>query len=138
MPIDARAMMHIDKTGTMIHSDDDVNHGQPPQPSSPPPAITIQAVLFDLDGTLLDTEALSDRACIQAFQQYGVPVPHIVVKEERLPWVIKKQITGLPGSEWIPMVLQFAQDYWIIPQQHQPPSSDYDIDSQPKIQMPSV
>lgn len=80
----------------------------------------IQAVLFDLDGTLVDTESLSDQAMLlslkayipaHVFQQLLTP-PH---GEMLLPWELKKQILGLRGSEWGPVVLDFAQQHWQLP-----------------------
>lgn len=68
----------------------------------------IKAVLFDLDGTLLDTEALSDQAILAAF---GPSLPRSI-RDGRLPWEIKRQILGLRGAEWIPMVLSYAQENW--------------------------
>ena len=32
----------------------------------------------------------------------------------RLPWDIKGQILGMRGSEWIPMVINYAQQHWNI------------------------
>jgi HAD superfamily hydrolase (TIGR01509 family) len=66
------------------------------------PTTVIKAVLFDLDGTLLDTEALSDQAMLAAL---GVPT------HGGLPWELKKQILGLRGSEWGPIVLNYARDH---------------------------
>jgi beta-phosphoglucomutase-like phosphatase (HAD superfamily) len=74
----------------------------------------IKAVLFDLDGTLLDTESLSDKAILKAF---GESLP-VEIQEERrqagdlLPWEIKKQIVGKRGDEWIPMIIAYAQQHW--------------------------
>lgn len=75
---------------------------------------TIKAVLFDLDGTLLDTEALSDKANLKNFE--GQLPPH--VEEEikmidgRLPWEIKKQILGLRASSWVPLLTNYAKEKW--------------------------
>lgn len=77
--------------------------------------IPIKAVIFDLDGTLLDTETLSDKAMFGAF---GDSLPSDVrekIREgDKLPWEIKKQILGLRGSEWIPMVIKYAQEHWSV------------------------
>jgi len=82
-------------------------------PKLPQQKTTIKAILFDLDGTLLDTEALSDRAVLDAFgnslsssrrQKWRDP--------NRLPWELKRRILGLRGSEWIPIVLKYAADNW--------------------------
>jgi len=74
----------------------------------------IKAIIFDLDGTLLDTESLSDKAILQAF---GDSLPAKVRDERRqagdkLPWEIKQQIVGLRAGDWIPMVIAYAQKHW--------------------------
>jgi beta-phosphoglucomutase-like phosphatase (HAD superfamily) len=75
---------------------------------------SIKAVLFDLDGTLLDTEALSDKANIKVLE--GL-LPDSVQVElarngNRLPWEIKKQILGLRYSSWVPLLTSFATEEW--------------------------
>jgi pseudouridine-5'-monophosphatase len=75
---------------------------------------SIKAILFDLDGTLLDTEALSDKAVIFAF---GASLPAKIIEERaaadyRLPWEMKKQILGLRGAEWIPKAIAYGQEHW--------------------------
>eukprot|EP00591_Stephanopyxis_turris_P007203 CAMPEP_0195531460 /NCGR_PEP_ID=MMETSP0794_2-20130614/35435_1 /TAXON_ID=515487 /ORGANISM="Stephanopyxis turris, Strain CCMP 815" /LENGTH=254 /DNA_ID=CAMNT_0040663271 /DNA_START=44 /DNA_END=808 /DNA_ORIENTATION=+ len=69
----------------------------------------IKAVIFDLDGTLLDTETLADRAILDAF--IDPPLP----KDTTLPWELKKLILGKRGSEWIPIVMKYAVDHWDVP-----------------------
>lgn len=73
----------------------------------------IKAVLFDLDGTLLDTEALSDKAIIKMFDN----LPDHVLKEieqngGKLHWECKKQILGLRATSWVPIVKRFAKENW--------------------------
>ena len=74
----------------------------------------IKAVLFDLDGTLLDTEALSDRANIKNFD--CILPDHVQQQLEkdgnRLPWEIKKQILGLRASSWVPLLTTYAKENW--------------------------
>lgn len=82
--------------------------------SQQPPTKQVKAILFDLDGTLLDTEALSDKAILQAF---GDSLPLHVREErraagDRLPWELKQQIVGLRAGDWIPMVISYAQEHW--------------------------
>mmetsp|Transcript_2792 Transcript_2792/g.5815 ORF Transcript_2792/g.5815 Transcript_2792/m.5815 type:complete len:289 (-) Transcript_2792:152-1018(-) len=77
----------------------------------------IKAVIFDLDGTLLDTESLSCRAVIDSFELIDSPIPADIrsqLKEggDLLPWELKSAILGMRGSEWIPMVLGYAQERW--------------------------
>ena len=66
----------------------------------------IKAVLWDMDGTLLDTETLSDRAILDILKPS---------RENMIPWELKKPTLGLRGADWIPMVLDFARDEWKIP-----------------------
>lgn len=72
---------------------------------------TIRAVLFDLDGTLLDTETLSDQAIIQAF---GESLSKEIRNQhsEKLPWELKKQLLGKRGDEWTPIAIRYAQERW--------------------------
>ncbi|GAX15965.1 hypothetical protein FisN_22Hh185 [Fistulifera solaris] len=76
----------------------------------------IKAVLFDLDGTLLDTEALSDKAMLAVFRdQLPEDLWQSYASEGyRLPWELKKQLLGLRGSEWAPIVISYARDVWKI------------------------
>lgn len=84
----------------------------------------IKAVIFDLDGTLLDTESLSCRAVIEAFDisQYHPHVGSIpsAIREalqsqgNLLPWELKKRILGRRGTEWVPIVLGYAQEKWKV------------------------
>jgi len=74
----------------------------------------IRAILYDLDGTLLDTERLSDKAVLLAF---GDSLPSKVFEEPpmsnyTLPWELKQQILGLRGSEWAPKVISYALEHW--------------------------
>mmetsp|Transcript_23586 Transcript_23586/g.54878 ORF Transcript_23586/g.54878 Transcript_23586/m.54878 type:complete len:110 (-) Transcript_23586:1660-1989(-) len=75
---------------------------------------SVNAVIFDLDGTLLDTEALSDKAIIKAF---GDSLPENIRAElreggDRLPWEIKSQLLGKRGDEWTPLAIRYAQEKW--------------------------
>lgn len=78
-------------------------------------ALFIKAVIFDLDGTLLDTETLSDQAMFQALFPEGVP-PTIRERhgDHRLPWALKRSILGLRSSDWGPIVLKYAKETWEV------------------------
>jgi pseudouridine 5'-phosphatase len=73
----------------------------------------VKAILFDLDGTLLDTETLSDRAMYAAL---GLECP----VDDRLPWPLKQQILGKRGTEWAPIVLEYAARHWSVLGQRPP------------------
>lgn len=77
----------------------------------------IKAVIFDLDGTLLDTESLSCRAVIDAFELTNAPLKPAIRSQlkqngDLLPWELKRQILGLRGTEWVPITLGYAQEKW--------------------------
>jgi len=65
-------------------------------------ASTIKAVVFDLDGTLFDSRALSKRALVEGFDAFwrelgeNGPVP---------PWEIAETLIGLPTYEFFPSLL---------------------------------
>jgi beta-phosphoglucomutase-like phosphatase (HAD superfamily) len=73
----------------------------------------IRAILWDVDGTLLDTDSLSDKAL-------AVQIPALAQDcsrriDGRLPWELKKQILGLRGAEWAPIVLTYVQEKYGVP-----------------------
>jgi beta-phosphoglucomutase-like phosphatase (HAD superfamily) len=84
------------------------------------PKQIIAAVLFDLDGTLVDTESLSDQAMLLSLRPHFADASrqwnelYGAHKQHRLPWDLKKQILGLRGSDWGPIVIQYAVDRWGI------------------------
>jgi len=75
---------------------------------------SIRGVIFDLDGTLLDTEALADTAILDTFGSSFDKSRRREILEDpnKLPWNLKKNILGLRGSEWYPIVLDFARREW--------------------------
>ena len=71
-----------------------------------------------------DTEALSDKAVLLSF---GPSLPKSVLEkspmnEFRLPWDLKKQILGLRGAEWTPIVLGYAKEHWGVTDEIPPPT----------------
>mmetsp|Transcript_19804 Transcript_19804/g.48653 ORF Transcript_19804/g.48653 Transcript_19804/m.48653 type:complete len:249 (-) Transcript_19804:65-811(-) len=73
---------------------------------APSPIPSIKGILFDLDGTLLDTESLSDQAVLMAF---GESLPKNISK---IPWELKQQLLGLRGAEWAPIALKYGAEKW--------------------------
>jgi beta-phosphoglucomutase-like phosphatase (HAD superfamily) len=86
----------------------------------------IQGIIFDLDGTLLDTETLSDHAMFAALNISPNDIPHYNGKasDGRLPWELKRQILGLRSSDWGPIVMNYAQNVWGISSDSLPSSSE--------------
>lgn len=60
----------------------------------------IHCVIFDLDGTLLDTETLSTESIISVLDTIGVT---------GLTWDLKKKLLGLRGPEWTKIVIDELQ-----------------------------
>jgi beta-phosphoglucomutase-like phosphatase (HAD superfamily) len=61
----------------------------------------IAAVIFDLDGTLLDTETLSTAAMNQVLQRFG--------DNYEVLWELKKKILGMRGDQWGRVVVEDLQ-----------------------------
>jgi beta-phosphoglucomutase-like phosphatase (HAD superfamily) len=78
----------------------------------------LQAVLFDLDGTLLDTETLSDEAIVLTLldlvENNDKARESLLALNFRVPWECKKKLLGKRGVEWIPIVLEYASQHWAI------------------------
>lgn len=69
----------------------------------------IEAVIFDLDGTLLDTEGLSDEAML--FSLFNLTRENVSRDEDLLlPLPLKQSILGMRGSEWSPLVLDYYKE----------------------------
>eukprot|EP01090_Pellita_catalonica_P000240 TRINITY_DN10168_c0_g1_i1.p1 TRINITY_DN10168_c0_g1~~TRINITY_DN10168_c0_g1_i1.p1 ORF type:complete len:238 (+),score=38.27 TRINITY_DN10168_c0_g1_i1:29-715(+) len=56
---------------------------------------SVEAVIFDLDGTLLDTEPLSTQAIREVIEPLGGSID----------WNLKKKLLGLRGSDWSRVVI---------------------------------
>jgi beta-phosphoglucomutase-like phosphatase (HAD superfamily) len=75
----------------------------------------IRAILFDLDGTLLETESLSDVALLRALlKESSTPEEQVdeIISTMQLPWELKRQILGLRSVEWGPIAIRYAQTHW--------------------------
>lgn len=83
----------------------------------------VSGILFDMDGTLLDTETLSDWAIIQVFKP-GL-LPKEVVDSRRIPWELKLQTLGLQGDAWIPLMLNYCRDEWKLPPEDIPTLEEF-------------
>jgi HAD superfamily hydrolase (TIGR01509 family) len=57
----------------------------------------IEAVIFDVDGTLLDTETLATVAVQNVLSAFG--------KSDLFTWELNQQTLGLPRVAWVPLVL---------------------------------
>jgi beta-phosphoglucomutase-like phosphatase (HAD superfamily) len=102
----------------------------------------INAIIFDMDGTLLDTESLADKAILQALfggnnndcndDDFSCLPESIRSKppytEWRLEWELKKKILGLRGKEWSPITLNFFRQQEHCEQHEQLPTADELID----------
>lgn len=68
-----------------------------------------RAVFFDIDGILLDTESIFDQSI---FETLGIDQSVREALDDRLPWDLKEQTMNRQPDEWIPKVLQHAQEHW--------------------------
>lgn len=59
---------------------------------------SIKAVIFDLDGTLLDTETLASQAIEQVLSDIGCTKPYT--------WELNKQLLGLRGPDWSALLIK--------------------------------
>ena len=107
------------------------NHMDLPPPPPQQPLILskqlIQGVIFDLDGTLLDTETLSDHAMFAALNISPKDVTNNINNDAgdgRLPWELKRQILGLRSSDWGTIVLNYAKTVWGLPEEALPSSAE--------------
>jgi pseudouridine 5'-phosphatase len=83
----------------------------------------IRAVIFDLDGTLLDTESLSDRAMLESLPVSIMTEDNDIDAERMLlPWALKRQILGLRSSDWSEIVIRYAKTHWNVAESELPSS----------------
>lgn len=62
----------------------------------------LAGVLWDMDGTLLDTETLSDEAMLLAITDvYNFSPPAHPPSQVDFTWEIKKSIIGTRSAEWV-------------------------------------
>jgi pseudouridine 5'-phosphatase len=81
----------------------------------------IRAVIFDLDGTLLDTESLSDRAMLESLPASVMTEDNDIDAERMLlPWALKRQILGLRSSDWSEIVIRYAKTHWNVAESELP------------------
>jgi len=58
-------------------------------------------VLFDWDGTLVDSAEVSYRSFLRLFESFGIPFDREVFARTYSPnWIRTYQAVGLPGSDW--------------------------------------
>ena len=83
--------------------------------SSSPTTPMPQAILFDMDGTLLDSEVLGCRAVYFVLEHYMTQAAKDSFKHRDLlmPWTLKQQTLGLPGPKWAAIVLKWAREKWV-------------------------
>ncbi|KAG7370314.1 HAD-like domain containing protein [Nitzschia inconspicua] len=75
----------------------------------------IQGVLFDLDGTLLDSEPIGCRAVYETLKDYMSDQARkdFQRRDYTMEWSLKQQTLGLPGPQWAAVVLDWAQQqHW--------------------------
>lgn len=68
--------------------------------------IPIKAVIFDLDGTLLDTEILAAKAIQQVLLDVGCMQPYT--------WELNKQFLGLRGPDWSSLLINTLEINHVI------------------------
>jgi HAD superfamily hydrolase (TIGR01509 family) len=83
----------------------------------------IQGVIFDMDGTLLDSETLGCKAVYLTLQdQMSLEARRAFANRGyRMEWPLKQQTLGLPGPQWATIVLEWARRHWGV--QQDPPLS---------------
>ena len=74
------------------------------QQQQPPRRAKAAAVVWDLDGTLLDTETLSTAAIQMVLDEVGGGQQQ-QQQQYRIEWELKRRLLGLPGDVWGQMVV---------------------------------
>lgn len=73
------------------------------------PHLQVKNLLFDWDGTIVDSAHLGLVAFEKTFEELGVPFPHDVYKEAYSPnWYSTYEALGLPKESW-----QVADELWL-------------------------
>lgn len=83
------------QSGTYTHSNSKSSSSNSKLSMSEKPVI--EAVIFDLDGTLLDTESLSTESILMAVRPFGV---------QTFDFELKKRVLGLKDHDWSRVVIE--------------------------------
>lgn len=79
----------------------------------------IKAVIFDMDGTLVDSEELVGKAEIEAFKKFGIPADHKLIEEfrgvkftEEVKEIGKRFQINLPTEKVVKVAQKILKDYY--------------------------
>lgn len=99
----------------------------PRMTNAPQSLSNIKGVLFDMDGTLLETESLGCNAVYYTLKDKMSREAEKSFKERnyRMEWELKQKTLGLPDRKWPPIVLEWAQQNWGV---KNPPTVDEFLD----------
>lgn len=87
----------------------------------------IKGIIFDMDGTLLETESLGCNAVYYTLRDQMSEEAQLSFKQRnyRMEWELKQQTLGLSDRKWPPIVLKWAQQNWGV---EKPPTVDEFLD----------
>lgn len=74
-----------------------------------------KGILFDMDGTLLDSETLGCKAVYLTLKDYMSLDARMAFEQQRnykMEWDLKQQTLGLPGPKWSQIVVDWATKHW--------------------------